>query len=398
MFRSRFSEILPSKLPHFGPQDIERGVVDLHPSTQVEQLLCALLALVLNRKKPVEYVHIISHCLCFETFKRPEGYMKCARPFWLTTVNRRGHHGRALEEAVLSQRTQWPRKWNNTNPLHGGKSFDNMSPVERVSNCTYQYPNCGLTSFQLNLLRTLVMWALEKSEAIQTMLKDKYKQQRHNDDENQPLSVQSWGVDGDKRRYFLVQGQDDTSFRVYREGSRYTKNAHWYSVAGEIEEAKTLAKKLEEVDGSQAARRLAGRITNAIPMFEATEEVSLANGHYLDWSTLLMLTRRNVVAVSIAKSVVLHSVARSQASRSTKAARVANGLAILSMMMTTSNQMPLPTADRLGTPLVIHPSSLVRPSQQVAVKAGSRGQATTARAYSAARFLVLMSWHRGTVM
>jgi hypothetical protein len=117
------------------------------------------------------------------------------------------------------------------------------------------------------------MWSLSSSEAIQAIIKDKYKQQRHHDDENQPLSVQPWGVDGDKRRYFLVQGLDDTSFRVYREGSRYTKNAHWWSQAGTIDEVKELAKKLEEVDRSQAAKRLAQKMTNAIPTFEATEEV-----------------------------------------------------------------------------------------------------------------------------
>ena len=118
------------------------------------------------------------------------------------------------------------------------------------------------------------MWALSSSEAIQAVIKEKYKQQRHGDDENQPLSVQPWGIDGDKRRYFLVQGLDDTSFRVYREGSRYTRNAYWYNQAGTIDEVKALAKKLEEVDGTQAGRRLAGKMTNAIPTFEATEEVS----------------------------------------------------------------------------------------------------------------------------
>lgn len=56
MFRARFDEVMPGKLAHFGPQDIERGVVDTYPSPQVEALLCALLGLVLNRKKPVEYV------------------------------------------------------------------------------------------------------------------------------------------------------------------------------------------------------------------------------------------------------------------------------------------------------------------------------------------------------
>lgn len=57
MFRSRFHEAFPGKTPHFGPQDIERGVVDSVPSPEVQNLLCALLALVLNRKKPVEYVN-----------------------------------------------------------------------------------------------------------------------------------------------------------------------------------------------------------------------------------------------------------------------------------------------------------------------------------------------------
>jgi len=56
MFRSRFSDVFPPKLANFGPQDIERGVVDSVPSPQVEGLLCALLALVLNRKKPIESV------------------------------------------------------------------------------------------------------------------------------------------------------------------------------------------------------------------------------------------------------------------------------------------------------------------------------------------------------
>ncbi|KAK5167378.1 uncharacterized protein LTR77_007077 [Saxophila tyrrhenica] len=221
MFRSRFNDAFPSKLPHYGPQDIENGVVDTAPSTEVQQLLCALLGLVLNRKKPVE----------------------------------RGHHGRALEEAISSQKSQWPYRWRGVNPIHGGKTFENMLPTER-----------------LDLLQTLVMWALTSSEAIQATIKEKYKQQRHGDDENQPLSVQPWGVDADKRRYFLIQGLEDTSFRVYREGSRYTKNAHWWNQAGTIDEVKALATKLQEVDGSQAARRLAQRISNAIPTFEATEE------------------------------------------------------------------------------------------------------------------------------
>lgn len=54
MFRSRFSDAFQKSLPHYGPQDIERGVVDPIPGDQVERLLCALLGLVLNRKKDIE--------------------------------------------------------------------------------------------------------------------------------------------------------------------------------------------------------------------------------------------------------------------------------------------------------------------------------------------------------
>lgn len=61
MFRNRFSDAFPAKLAHLAPQDLERGVVDSLPSPQIEDLLCALLGIMLNRKKPVEYA--CSHSL-----------------------------------------------------------------------------------------------------------------------------------------------------------------------------------------------------------------------------------------------------------------------------------------------------------------------------------------------
>jgi hypothetical protein len=51
----------------------------------------------------------------------------------LTVIARRGHYGRALEDALSSQRSQWPREWNNVNPISGGKNFNNMTPTQRVS-------------------------------------------------------------------------------------------------------------------------------------------------------------------------------------------------------------------------------------------------------------------------
>lgn len=63
MFRSRFAEHFPPKLAHIGPQDLERGIQQDVPTKEVEGTLCALLGLVLNRKKPVEYVHPKDECL-----------------------------------------------------------------------------------------------------------------------------------------------------------------------------------------------------------------------------------------------------------------------------------------------------------------------------------------------
>ncbi|KAL9042885.1 MAG: hypothetical protein Q9180_000269 [Flavoplaca navasiana] len=222
MFRSRFTDAFAKSLPHYGPQDIEAGVAETLPGEQAEKLLCALLGLVLNRKKDIE----------------------------------RGHHGRALEEAVHSHSSQWPPKWMGKNPLHGGGSFNNMSPEGRL---------------KLTLLRALVMWSLGSSEAVQNIIKEKYKQQRHDDDKNQPLSVQSWGRDGDKRRYWLIEGLDDTNFRLYRESNPALKTVTWRSVAGSIDDLRQVATRLED-EGSQAARKLRDSILAAIPRFEAGED------------------------------------------------------------------------------------------------------------------------------
>jgi hypothetical protein len=116
------------------------------------------------------------------------------------------------------------------------------------------------------------MWALNTSDAIQTIIKEEYKQQRHEDDVNQPLSVQPWGRDGEKRRYWLIEGQEDTHFRLYRESNPALKTNTWWSVADSIDGIKVIASQLEE-DGTQAARRLRNSILAAVPRFEAGEEV-----------------------------------------------------------------------------------------------------------------------------
>ena len=49
-----------------------------------------------------------------------------------TRVYRKGHYGRALEDAIHSHAGQWPVAWKGRNPLLGGRSFNNMTPEQRV--------------------------------------------------------------------------------------------------------------------------------------------------------------------------------------------------------------------------------------------------------------------------
>ena len=125
---------------------------------------------------------------------------------------------------------------------------------------------------RLTLLRTLVLWTLSSSEAVKSLVNQQYKS-RLDDDLNIGLSVQPWGSDGDKRRYFLVEGNDDTAFRVYRESNPASLKRTWWTVAGSIDELRLLADKLTTTDGGPKARALATKIINSIPRFEATEEV-----------------------------------------------------------------------------------------------------------------------------
>jgi hypothetical protein len=115
---------------------------------------------------------------------------------------------------------------------------------------------------------------MASSDTLKGVINQAYRQNRHEDDLNQPRSVQPWGSDGDKRRYFLIEGQDDTNFRIYRESNPAGTNRTWFSVAGSIEELKALAEKLETKDGGPKARKLAQKMLQVIPRFEAGEEVN----------------------------------------------------------------------------------------------------------------------------
>lgn len=169
---------------------------------------------------------------------------------------------------------------------------------------------------QLTLLRTLILWALSSSDIIKGILQASYKQSRHDDDLNQPLSVQPWGSDGDKRRYYLIEGLDDTHFRVYRESNHTAIKRTWWSVASDIDELKTLAEKLNKEDGGQKARLLSSKIMAAIPRFEATEEVCTIT---LACLAIIKWYFRNENAVNIDKLVRISSSVLSQTSPCMKA-------------------------------------------------------------------------------
>lgn len=125
------------------------------------------------------------------------------------------------------------------------------------------------------------------------MINTAYKSRTTKDrqDTNIPLSVQAWGRDGDKRRYYLVEGQNDTHFRVYRETDPKLKKVQWISVAGSIEQVQALAKKLEEVDGHKEAKALSERMLNAVPRFEASEVVCCTPTIYSTHTNYILETK-----------------------------------------------------------------------------------------------------------
>lgn len=169
-----------------------------------------------------------------------------------------GHYQKALNEDAINGQSfkhQWPNHWAES-PLARGGTFHTLTPERR-----------------LDLLKTLTLWALGHSDAVKAIINSNYTGKRTNDDLNQPLSVQPWGFDSDKRRYYLVEGDDNCSFRVYRESNPAALyNRQWISVAGSIDEVKALAEKLATADGGPNARKLSSNIMKNIVNFEEKEE------------------------------------------------------------------------------------------------------------------------------
>lgn len=147
---------------------------------------------------------------------------------------------------------------------------------------------------QLVLLKALISWALVSSEQIRATIAENYKS-RSEHDLDCPLSVQPWGKDGQKRKYWLIEGNgamasailaiaanpigvnstDDTPFRLYREANTHLspKRITWINVAGTIDEIRRVATKLGEDDGTKHALLLKQRIEAAVFRFGEGERV-----------------------------------------------------------------------------------------------------------------------------
>lgn len=123
------------------------------------------------------------------------------------------------------------------------------------------------------MLKAIILWSMESSEAVKAELKQAYKQTRREDDKNQPKAVQPWFTDSWRRKYYLIEGQDDTYFRIYRENDGKTSRTNvWFSVAGSIDEAKSLADKFENEYPGNTGKIMADKVRMAIPRWEAGEE------------------------------------------------------------------------------------------------------------------------------
>lgn len=59
MFRKRFDSVMPRSLAHFGPVELEQDIQQDPPAERVEQFLCVVLGLLLNRKQDIKYAALL---------------------------------------------------------------------------------------------------------------------------------------------------------------------------------------------------------------------------------------------------------------------------------------------------------------------------------------------------
>jgi hypothetical protein len=208
MFQKRFFYLFEG-CPSLGPQDIEYGLSSSNLSLPVEQFMCRLLTIVLNRKKPVEP----------------------------------GKYFRALEELQSHVRGfgTWPY-WPQHIRLKTSDPLNSLSKEDR-----------------LGFLHMLVLWTLG-SENIRNSV---------NPGEREfPL-----GMDGSNYRYWLVQGQGATRFRIFRQTNPRLKRVEWVCVASSLPQVGELIHTTLADDHSLSAGQLRGVLVEVEQQLYETEEL-----------------------------------------------------------------------------------------------------------------------------
>ncbi|KAK9467434.1 hypothetical protein V1512DRAFT_205996 [Lipomyces arxii] len=221
MFRAKFGAAFEG-VPDFGPQDVEDGLVSEQLTPELDAFLCRILTLVLSRKKNVES----------------------------------GHYNRALEEAVsINGAIYWGLARHN-GPFKSNKSFVSLDWEGR-----------------LEVLVALVHWALASSDQIRKLLAKGYSAGRLEDDRNCPLAVMPLGMDGERRRYYIIEGLNDAKFRLFRETNPRKQLVNWTPIASSAAEVEQCAEKLanEDTDKSRNAKTLAAKLRAEATRLEGCE-------------------------------------------------------------------------------------------------------------------------------
>ncbi|KAK9238886.1 hypothetical protein V1525DRAFT_340462 [Lipomyces kononenkoae] len=220
MFRAKFSELYDG-VPDLGPQDFEEGIVADKPTHDVDAFMCRTLSLVLNRKKYIEP----------------------------------GHSSRAIEEAISTHGSAYWGQHNHNGPFRGGYTFVTLDWNGR-----------------LEFLMALMHWSLISSDGVRKVLSNGYSGNRLEDDRNCELAVSPIGMDSERRRYYLVEGLNDTRFRLFRETNPRKRFVNWTSVASTHDELRRYIEELKESDTSRHGKALTEKLAAELPRLEAGEQ------------------------------------------------------------------------------------------------------------------------------
>ncbi|KAK9463562.1 uncharacterized protein V1516DRAFT_613924, partial [Lipomyces oligophaga] len=218
-FREKFSDLF-SAISHFGPQDLEEGLMSSQPSSIVESFLCRILTLVLNRKKNVEP----------------------------------GHFTRPLEEAISTFGASYWGVYQQSGPFTGGATFVSMG-----------------WSSRLEVLVALVNFALWASDAVREMINVVYDIQNMEGSKITRLSVQPIGMDDARLRYYLVAGEN-TRFRLFQQSNPYWSPCNWTPVASSCYELAQFIEKLASGNPSERSMELLESLREQLPILDASEQ------------------------------------------------------------------------------------------------------------------------------